>query len=120
MKKGELKKCSKSNNFCQHSILEVYTLNVLKTTQRDYGIDLLRIVSMLMVPIVHILGQGGVISATIPFSLQYESAWLLESFLLVAVNCFVLITGYVYYGKETKYYRLSLKCKNTTTSASCG
>ena len=79
---------------------------VLKTTQRDYGIDLLRIVSMLMVPIVHILGQGGVISATIPFSLQYESAWLLESFLLVAVNCFVLITGYVYYGKETKYYRL--------------
>ena len=25
---------------------------------------------------------------------------------MVAVNCFVLITGYVYYGKETRYYRL--------------
>ena len=52
-------------------------MNGVKTNQRDYGIVLLRIVSMLMVPIVHILGQGGVISATIPFSLQYESAWLL-------------------------------------------
>ena len=78
----------------------------ISVTKRDYGIDLLRIVSMLMVPMVHVLGQGGVIGATVPLSLQYESAWLLESILLVAVNCFVLITGYVYYGKETRYYRL--------------
>lgn len=81
-------------------------INNKSVTKRDYGIDLLRIVSMLMVPMVHILGHGGVIEATVPFSLQYESAWLLESILLVAVNCFVLITGYVYYGKETRYYRL--------------
>lgn len=81
-------------------------MNNLKISQRDYGIDLLRIVSMLMVPIVHVIGQGGILTAAVPFSLQYESAWLLMSFLLVAVNCFVLITGYVYYGKETKYYRL--------------
>ena len=81
-------------------------INNKSVTKRDYGIDLLRIVSMLMVPMVHILGHGGVIGATVPFSLQYESAWLLESILLVAVNCFVLITGYVYYGKETRYYRL--------------
>lgn len=37
-------------------------------SKRDYGIDLLRIVSMLMVPMVHILGQGGVIGATVPLS----------------------------------------------------
>ena len=82
-------------------------LNVLKTTQRDYGIDLLRIISMLMVPIVHVIGQGGILAAAVPFSIQYESAWMLMSFVLVAVNCFILITGYVYYGKETKYYRLA-------------
>ena len=81
-------------------------MNSLNITQRDYGIDLLRIVSMLMVPILHVIGQGGIFDAAIPFSLQYESAWLLESFCLVAVNCFILITGYVYYGKETKFYRL--------------
>ena len=87
--------------------MEVYASNVLKTTQRDYGIDLLRIISMLMVPIVHVIGQGGILAAAVPFSIQYESAWMLMSFVLVAVNCFILITGYVYYGKETKYYRLA-------------
>lgn len=87
--------------------MEVYAVNVLKTTQRDYGIDLLRIISMLMVPIVHVIGQGGILAAAVPFSIQYESAWMLMSFVLVAVNCFILITGYVYYGKETKYYRLA-------------
>ena len=87
--------------------MEVYALNVLKPTQRDYGIDLLRIISMLMVPIVHVIGQGGILAAAVPFSIQYESAWMLMSFVLVAVNCFILITGYVYYGKETKYYRLA-------------
>lgn len=44
----------------------------ISVTKRDYGIDLLRVVSMLMVPMVHILGQGGVIGATVPLSLQYE------------------------------------------------
>lgn len=86
---------------------EVNVLNVMKTTQRDYGIDLLRIISMLMVPIVHVIGQGGILASAVPFSIQYESAWMLMSFVLVAVNCFILITGYVYYGKETKYYRLA-------------
>ena len=75
---------------------EVNVLNVMKTTQRDYGIDLLRIISMLMVPIVHVIGQGGILAAAVPFSIQYESAWMLMSFVLVAVNCFILITGYVY------------------------
>ena len=86
---------------------EVNVLNAMKATQRDYGIDLLRIISMLMVPIVHVIGQGGILASAIPFSIQYESAWMLMSFVLVAVNCFILITGYVYYGKETKYYRLA-------------
>ena len=83
-----------------------FILNAVNTSQRDYGIDLLRIISIMMVPMIHLLGQGGVIASTVPFSINYEVAWLFESFLLVAVNCFVLITGYVYYGKETRYYRL--------------
>ena len=74
--------------------MEVYALNVLKTTQRDYGIDLLRIISMLMVPIVHVIGQGGILGTAVPFSIQYESAWMLMSFVLVAVNCFILLNNY--------------------------
>ncbi|WP_292881933.1 hypothetical protein [Methanobrevibacter sp. UBA188] len=49
---------------------EVNVLNVMKTTQRDYGIDLLRIISMLMVPIVHVIGQGGILAAAVPFSIH--------------------------------------------------
>ena len=43
-----------------------------------------------------LFGQGGILAAAVPFSIQYESAWMLMSFVLVAVNCFILITGYVY------------------------
>lgn len=49
-------------------------LTNVKISQRDYGIDLLRIVSMLMVPMVHVIGQGGILKAAVPFSLQYEFA----------------------------------------------
>lgn len=73
---------------------------------RNYGIDLLRIVCMLMIPVLHILGHGGVLSSVIPFSMRFECAWLLESFCFCAVNCFVLITGYVYFSKKTKFYRV--------------
>ncbi len=61
---------------------------------------------MMLIPMIHVLGQGGVIGAATPFSATYETSWLLMAFLLVAVNCFVLITGYVSYGKEKKFYRL--------------
>ena len=81
-------------------------MDTSRNATREYGIDLLRIVAMIMIPIMHLVGHGGVINAAIPFSVHYESAWLLVSFCLVAVNCFVLITGYVYYEKEPAYYRL--------------
>ncbi|WP_408072492.1 acyltransferase [Butyrivibrio sp. JL13D10] len=77
-----------------------------KTTKREYGIDLLRIISMMMVTMMHVNGHGGIINAATPFSAQYEFAWLLEDFFLVSINCFVMITGYVYFDKEIKYYHL--------------
>ena len=43
-------------------------------TKRNYGIDLLRIVSMVMIVILHILGQGGVLDAADNLSPQYI-AW---------------------------------------------
>lgn len=84
-------------------------MNTIKNSSlktRNYGIDLLRIISMLMIVYLHILGKGGVLTNTTIFTFKYEFAWLLEILCFGAVNCFVLITGYVYYGKETKYYRL--------------
>lgn len=63
--------------------------------KRNYGIDLLRLVSMLMVVILHVLGQGGVLAAEGASLASHESAWLLESMCICSVNCYALISGYV-------------------------
>ncbi len=65
------------------------------TDKRNYGVDLLRIVSMFMVCILHVLGAGGVLGATKPFSAHYNTAWLLETLTFCAVNCYAIISGYV-------------------------
>ena len=73
------------------------------TSSRNYGIDLLRIVSMLMVVILHVLGQGGVLKTSAPLSVGYEIAWFLEIMCYCAVNCYALISGYVGVGSKFKY-----------------
>lgn len=72
--------------------------------KRNYGIDLLRMVLMFMVVVLHVLGHGGVLDTAVPLSMNYALAWLLECFAYCAVNCYALITGYVYYNSK---YRLS-------------
>jgi surface polysaccharide O-acyltransferase-like enzyme len=63
--------------------------------KRNYGVDLLRIVSMFMIVMLHVLGAGGVLSHT-SFGMQnYFAAWGLENLALCAVNCYALISGYV-------------------------
>lgn len=73
---------------------------------RNYGIDLLRSVSMLMIVILHILGVGGVLAATIPGSWGYRGAWLLETVCMCSVNCFGLVSGYVLSKGRHHYSRL--------------
>ncbi len=74
--------------------------------ERNYGIDLLRIVAMLMVVILHILGRGGILNAVHAFSPPYCLGWFLEIACFGAVNCYALISGYVGYGRKTRYANL--------------
>lgn len=69
----------------------------------NYGIDALRILSMFMVVIAHILGPGGVLAASEPMSIQYEAAWFLEIAAYCSVNCYALISGYVGIYAKYKY-----------------
>ena len=62
--------------------------------KRKYGLDLLRIVSMMMILILHLLGKGGVLNDTKLFSFNNNLAWILENLCIVAVNCYILISGY--------------------------
>lgn len=56
---------------------------------------------MFLVPILHILGNGGVLANTPWMSSQYLAGWLLETVALCAVDCFALISGYV--GSTAKF-----------------
>lgn len=69
--------------------------NTLQSNPRNPGIDLLRMTSMLMVVILHVLGAGGVLDAVTPYSLSYYSVWALEILCYCAVNVFAVISGYV-------------------------
>lgn len=69
--------------------------------ERNYGIDLLRMVAMFMVAVLHILGQGGVLGNTRGFSGQYLVVWFFELGAYDAVNLYALISGYV--GINSRY-----------------
>lgn len=62
---------------------------------RNYGVDLLKSISMLMIVVLHVLGVGGVLAGTIEGTAVNNAAWLLETMNICAVNCFGLVSGYV-------------------------
>ena len=62
---------------------------------RNVGIDLLRIITMAFVCMQHIVDQGGVLSHTSVFSVQYEASTLVAALGMCSINCFALISGYV-------------------------
>lgn len=69
--------------------------------KRQSNIELLRIVAILMVIILHYLNgsMGGELQHVVPGSLNYYLSHFIESLCIIAVNVFVLITGYFSYKK---------------------
>ncbi len=65
------------------------------TSKRQANFELLRVVAMLMIVTLHYLVKGAV---AVPYGedkgLVNLFAWLLEAFCIVAVNCYVLLSGY--------------------------
>ena len=70
---------------------------------RNYGIDFLRILSMLFVLLLHILKHGGILANLGKFSLGYNIAWFVEICAFCAVNCYALISGFFGYSSKQKY-----------------
>lgn len=63
--------------------------------QRNYGIDLLRIVLMYMVCLIHALGCGKILTNCKNGTPQFYVLWLFESFAFCAVDAFGIISGYM-------------------------
>lgn len=61
---------------------------------------------MLMIVTLHFLGKGGVLNAPLD-STRHIFGWAIESVCIVAVNCYVLISGYFLVNSKFKLSRLS-------------
>lgn len=75
-------------------------------SKRNYGIDLLKIISMYMIAILHVLGKGGVLFSLEELSLEYNLAWLLEIICFCSVNCYAIVTGYVMVNSKFRYKKI--------------
>jgi surface polysaccharide O-acyltransferase-like enzyme len=64
-------------------------------TERNPGLDLLRIVSMLAVVVLHLLGRGGVLQSAQVGTASYALAWAFETAAYCAVDCYALLSGYL-------------------------
>lgn len=77
-----------------------------KKPVRNVSIDLLKIISMFMVVVLHATSYGIEEANIISFSEEYWIETVLHSFSIVAVNCFVLITGYFLCTAEFNYKKI--------------
>lgn len=88
--------------------MEINTeLNPTPHSERNHGIELLRIFAMLLAAVLHILKKGGVITASEGNLAAYSTVWLLKAAAYCAVNCYALISGYVGYSDRPKPLRLA-------------
>lgn len=72
--------------------------------ERNYGIDLLRILSMFMVVVLHVNKYANLLGNYNADS--YVFVWFSEAFAICAVNVYAIISGYVLFNSKFKLKRL--------------
>lgn len=76
--------------------------------KRIVSVELLRIISMMMVVMLHYLSKGNFLQPlTGEFGINSYIAWFLEAFSIVAVNVYMLISGYFLVESSFKLGRLA-------------
>ena len=80
--------------------------NGLVKKERNYGIDLLRVVSMFFVVVLHVISFPQLNGYYQANSLGYDITWFLYAFAVCAVNVYAMISGYVLLNSKFKLKRL--------------
>lgn len=83
-----------------------FDMSAPSINHHNYGIDLLRMLSMYMVCMLHTLGRGGIITGTTSDPVKYHIAWFFEIAAYCSINCFAMISGYVGVKSRFKYRNL--------------
>lgn len=81
--------------------------------ERNIGLDILRILSMFMILILHLLGKSGMLVKENNNQAYYLIYNLMEALSIVAVNCYVLISGYFLIKSEFKWKKVCTLWKET-------
>jgi len=63
--------------------------------ERNFGIDALKVLAMLLIVLLHVLLHGGILWNMATFSDKYAIIWLMYTVTCCAVNSYALISGYV-------------------------
>lgn len=66
----------------------------MEEQKRHSGFEAMRILSMVMIVLMHGIGHGGLGSAVPQGSAAFWSYWLLFILARVSTNCFVMLSGY--------------------------
>lgn len=73
--------------------------------KRNYGIDMLRILSMVLIVTIHLLLQGDMTDCAGRSSAAYLWLVFCQSVAYCCVNCYALISGYVGVSSNYRYYK---------------
>lgn len=76
--------------------------------ERNYGVDLLRILATFMVVMLHVLAQGGILKSLGTRPILGEAVWFVDIICYCAVNIFGLISGYVGYLNQRRLSKILL------------
>ena len=74
-------------------------------SERNMGVELFRIVSMILVILLHVLGHGGVRGYSEHLSTNYLVARFLETVAYCSVNCYAIISGFANVKSKFKFRR---------------
>ena len=74
--------------------------------ERNMGVELFRIVSMILVVMLHVIGHGGVYSYAPKLSDTYKVAWFLYTMAYCCVNCYAMISGYANVKSNFKFRKM--------------
>jgi surface polysaccharide O-acyltransferase-like enzyme len=77
-----------------------------ETAIRDSNFELLRIILISMIICLHYFKYGGALHTLIPSDSNYCFAYGLESLFIIAVDCFILITGYYQINGKFKFKKI--------------
>ena len=69
---------------------------------RNYGVDLLKVIAMLMVICGHLLVHGGGYAGSSPLTLRFEAVSVIHAFTFSCVDVYVMLAGFLHHNRRTR------------------